>query len=458
MAGRDIFLSHSSDDAEAARELRGILEADGYSCWMAPDDVIGTETWTEQILAAIRDCAATVVLVSHAANASVHVSREVNLALGRGKPVLPVRIEEVPPEGSLEYLLSLVQRFDAFPPPINAHRAALLRRLSTIAPTKSGVATPVPPPEPDPATGGPKPAPAPQPPAPQPPAPAPQPPAPQPPAPIGGTRGWIATNRPVAVIGGALALTVLVVGLAKVMNPSAPTPTATPGPTQVAATSVPVNQPPAGGVIRLSDEGGVDGVTTSRLVRVFVDTPPTGGPATKYLVSNFPVRPDVANALPYDETFEWTLEEKDGLAGERTAYVWFGDDHGGWSVTPVSATISFDNPPTTKPNLVYDRTGQDWCTDPGQSEKLELVQQLVVDRDIGQALTLQQLWTGDPDFAKGTDLSGNIDPTRQFVTIGFASPSSALRTFVDYFTVKDALGLEATGSFKLSVGFDGTCP
>ena len=132
MKQRDLFISHSSADADVARELRAVLEGAGYSCWMAPDDVIGTDTWTEQILAGIVATKAMVVLVSARANRSDHVSREVALALGRQHPVLPVRIEPVGPEGSLEYLLSLVQRLDAFPPPIAAHSEAILRRVRAL--------------------------------------------------------------------------------------------------------------------------------------------------------------------------------------------------------------------------------------------------------------------------------------------------------------------------------------
>jgi serine/threonine protein kinase len=132
MSSRDLFISHSSDDAEVARALRSDLEAAGYTCWMAPDDIVGTETWTEQILAAIEGSKAMIVLISGFSNRSPHVSREVNLALGRGRPVLPIRIEDVAPEGSLEYLLSLVQRVDAFPPPISDHRDRILRRLSSV--------------------------------------------------------------------------------------------------------------------------------------------------------------------------------------------------------------------------------------------------------------------------------------------------------------------------------------
>jgi serine/threonine-protein kinase len=158
MKARDLFISHSSADAEAARQLRRDLEDAGYTCWMAPDDVVGTETWTEQILDAIGACRAALVLVSATANQSTHVSREVNLALGRGRPVLPIRIESVAPEGSLEYLLSLVQRVDAFPPPVSDHREEILRRLQGIVPPAGAEGAPAS--EPGPPKVGAEPSPA----------------------------------------------------------------------------------------------------------------------------------------------------------------------------------------------------------------------------------------------------------------------------------------------------------
>lgn len=132
MDARDLFISHSSADAAAARELRSTLEAAGYSCFLAADDIVGTGAWTEQILEAIASTRAMVLLISRSANRSPHVAREVNLALQRSRPVLPIRIEDVKPEGSLEYLLALVQRVDAFPPPISAHVKQIQRRLDAL--------------------------------------------------------------------------------------------------------------------------------------------------------------------------------------------------------------------------------------------------------------------------------------------------------------------------------------
>ncbi len=138
MSERDLFISHSSGDAEAARELRGELEAAGYTTWMAPDDVIGTNPWAQQILEAIQTSRAMLVLISSHSNESSHVSREVELANARGRAVLPIRIEAVAPAGALEYHIAGLQRLDAFPPPMSAHRDRIVRRLASIVPLVPG--------------------------------------------------------------------------------------------------------------------------------------------------------------------------------------------------------------------------------------------------------------------------------------------------------------------------------
>jgi nitrous oxidase accessory protein NosD len=128
----DVFISYGHADLAIAREMRTHLEAGGYRCWLAPDDVTGPTTWADQIVKAIRDCRVLLVLVSSDANGSDHVSKEVDLAVEYGKPQLPVRIEDFTPSGTLRYLLGLAQWVDAFPGPIEPHTDAVIRRLATL--------------------------------------------------------------------------------------------------------------------------------------------------------------------------------------------------------------------------------------------------------------------------------------------------------------------------------------
>lgn len=127
-----VFISHEKSDAGKAGEIRRHLEAGGLSCWMAPDDIHGIAPWPEQVEQAIDDCDVMLVVVSANASASKHVSREVDLAVEKGKPLLPVRVEDVAPTGTLNYFLRLAQWIDLFPGSIADHAAALETMLASI--------------------------------------------------------------------------------------------------------------------------------------------------------------------------------------------------------------------------------------------------------------------------------------------------------------------------------------
>lgn len=69
-----------------------------------------------------------IVLLSAAANESAAVAREVSIAVGAGKPIVPVRLEKVEPAKSLQYLLQLIQWVDAFPGSLQKHVGQITTR------------------------------------------------------------------------------------------------------------------------------------------------------------------------------------------------------------------------------------------------------------------------------------------------------------------------------------------
>lgn len=103
---RDLFISHSSADAEDAAALVIDLENRGISCWIAPRDVPMGSAYQEQIVEAVEDCRAMLLLFSEAANQSEHVLREVELAANARKPIYPLRIGDVLPAKGLKFLLA----------------------------------------------------------------------------------------------------------------------------------------------------------------------------------------------------------------------------------------------------------------------------------------------------------------------------------------------------------------
>jgi hypothetical protein len=121
------FISHHSSQHDMARRLKAALGEAGIDGWMAPDDIDPGVTFDEAIIAQIRRSDLIVLLLSEAADRSRHVKRELMLAEDSGKPVYPVRLEAIAPEG-LAYWLQDYQWIDW----IGGTGAGLDRLIATI--------------------------------------------------------------------------------------------------------------------------------------------------------------------------------------------------------------------------------------------------------------------------------------------------------------------------------------
>jgi len=117
----DVFISYSSKDKPTADATCAVLEQRGIRCWMAPRDITPGADWGESIVEAIHSSGALVLLFSQNANLSPQIKREVERAVNKGLPVIPLRIENVMPAKSLEYFLSTPHWLDAFTPPLEQH-------------------------------------------------------------------------------------------------------------------------------------------------------------------------------------------------------------------------------------------------------------------------------------------------------------------------------------------------
>ena len=102
----DLFISHSSEDAETALALVADFENRNITCWVAPRDIPMGSSYHEEIVQAIENSRAVLLLFSSSANKSAHVLREVELAEQGRKPILPLRIDVSDPAGGLKYMLA----------------------------------------------------------------------------------------------------------------------------------------------------------------------------------------------------------------------------------------------------------------------------------------------------------------------------------------------------------------
>jgi hypothetical protein len=128
----DIFVSHSSHDAQVAQTICMECEGRKIATWIAPRDVAPGAEWAESILDGLAGSRAVVLVFSSYANESPHVLREVERAVSKRLLIIPFRIENTPPAGTLEYFLSTTHWLNAYTPPLSVHVERLVELIVSL--------------------------------------------------------------------------------------------------------------------------------------------------------------------------------------------------------------------------------------------------------------------------------------------------------------------------------------
>ena len=127
--GKSAFVSYASPDQEAAFRFCTLLEEQGIGCWIAPRDVPPGADYGAAIVGAIEATRAMLLLLSTHANASVHVTHEVERATSKRKRVIPICLEDILPGPALELHLATAHRVPAWGRSPAAVAAELVRVL-----------------------------------------------------------------------------------------------------------------------------------------------------------------------------------------------------------------------------------------------------------------------------------------------------------------------------------------
>jgi hypothetical protein len=106
-----IFISHHSSQAALARQLKDKLMRAGVQGWMAPDDIDPGLSFDQAIIEQVARSDGIALLFCGNSDQSRHVKRELILGEDSGKPIYPVRLENVMPKG-LAYWLQDYQWID----------------------------------------------------------------------------------------------------------------------------------------------------------------------------------------------------------------------------------------------------------------------------------------------------------------------------------------------------------
>ncbi|MGB8909971.1 MAG: TIR domain-containing protein [Candidatus Cybelea sp.] len=136
-----VFICHSSADAGSARAICARLEASGIGCWIAPRDPMPGVPYARQIVNAIGAARVVLLVFSANANASRQVLSELELASNRGKPIMPVRIEDVQPSSNLEFYVRATHWFDGVSRPFEEILPQLVRDVRMLLTSSEYVAT-----------------------------------------------------------------------------------------------------------------------------------------------------------------------------------------------------------------------------------------------------------------------------------------------------------------------------
>ena len=127
-----VFICHSTKDKLVADASCAALEAGRISCWIAPRDINPGVEWGEAIVNAILECEVVLLIFSNNANNSPDVRREINLAIGEQKVLVPFRIEDVMPTGSIKYAVSNRHWLDAIDPPMEGRLVELREKIALL--------------------------------------------------------------------------------------------------------------------------------------------------------------------------------------------------------------------------------------------------------------------------------------------------------------------------------------
>ena len=112
----DVFISYCSENRKIADALVHHLEAKEIRCWIDHRDLLPGFSWRDGIIEALEDNPgiAMVLLFSSASNKSRQVIKEISMADEENILVIPVRIENILPEGAIKLELQGRHWLDAF--------------------------------------------------------------------------------------------------------------------------------------------------------------------------------------------------------------------------------------------------------------------------------------------------------------------------------------------------------
>lgn len=131
-AQADLFVSYARADLDVVDQILVTIAAAGRQVWIDRAAIRYGQNWAGEIVRAIKESKAVLVMCSPRAFQSDHVKREVYLADKYKKPIMPIFVEAAEPSDDFDYFLAGVQRFEWYRLEQQDRRAAVTAALAAI--------------------------------------------------------------------------------------------------------------------------------------------------------------------------------------------------------------------------------------------------------------------------------------------------------------------------------------
>ena len=96
----DVFISHASEDQEAASFIHNQLQSEGITSFLASVSVPIGERWSLSVISQLKSSKWVIFLASKNACASAYVQQEIGMAISNNKNIVPIlwdiRANELP--------------------------------------------------------------------------------------------------------------------------------------------------------------------------------------------------------------------------------------------------------------------------------------------------------------------------------------------------------------------------
>ena len=113
MTGYEVFISYRTKNAKYVQAIVAHLENRGVGCWYAPRDILPGEPWAVAIMRALSMVKVMILVMSKELMEDPNqVAREITAADNKKVITIPLRIDDVPLDGGIEYYLANIHWLD----------------------------------------------------------------------------------------------------------------------------------------------------------------------------------------------------------------------------------------------------------------------------------------------------------------------------------------------------------